>query len=208
MAGNATRRDVKTPPAIISYAHNLFELRKSDEGKESYGATLLFPKTADISAMQNEALAAAVETWGDKAAQWIKDGVIRSPFLDGDGPQALAKKTGERHKGYAGHWFMRCTSGPSYRPKVFNRKKLEVLDKTELTSGSLVFAVVNPFTWDNPKNGKGITFGISLVQIIKPAVGDEILGGGGGGPDPDKWLEKLDADAPAPKGDAANLFGG
>ena len=209
MANGTTTRgeDIKTPQATIAFAHNLFEPQERDNGKKGYGATLLFKKgAADLSALQKAALAAATTKWGDKAVQWIKDGVVKSPFLDGDGPQAVSKKTGDRHVGFAGTTFIRISSGEDYKPKVFDRRRNPVLDKADVPSGSQVVAVVNPYAWEHPQNGKGISFGVSLVQVVKTAEGDEILGGGGG-PDPDKWLEKLDDEGSAPKGDASGLFG-
>jgi hypothetical protein len=207
----ARSEDTKAPEATVAYAHNLFELQEREGGKKGFGCSLLFKKGTDISGLQNLALDAAVAEWGDKAVQWIKDEVIKNPFLDGDGKQAVSKKTGERHPGFAGHTFIRCVSGVDYKPKVFDKKRNPVMDKAECPSGSKVFAVVNAFTWENKENGKGISFGISLVQVIKKAVGDEILGGAGG-PDPDKFLEKIDDEGDAPEttkggAGAAGLFG-
>ena len=72
-----------------------------------------------------------------------------------------------------------------------------------------VYAVVNCYTWENDKNGKGISFGVSLVQVVKKAEGDEVLGGGGG-PDADKFFDTIPDDgdsAPAGSDGAASLFG-
>lgn len=208
----ARSEDIKTPLAISSFTADMFKARERDNGSKSFGVTLLFPKTTDLAALHGAALAAATDEWGDKAKQWIKDGLIKSPFLDGDGKQGLSKKTGERHPGYAGHTFIRCTSGADYKPKVFDKKRNPVMDADGCPSGSHVYAVVNAYTWENETNGKGISFGVSLVQVAKLATGDEVLGGGGG-PDPDKWLETIDddeGDAPASTksgAGAAGLFG-
>jgi len=207
----ARGEDIKTPLGIVSYAVDLFKARENDSGQVKYGCTILFAKTTSIAALEAAALAVAKEEWGEKALQWIKDGIIKSPFLDGDGPQGINKKSGERHAGYAGHRFIRASSGSDYKPKVFDAKRNPVMDLDGCTSGSQVYAVVNPFTWENPKNGKGISFGISLVQVAKLATGFDVLGGGGG-PDPDKWLETIadEGDAPdATKGGAGagGLFG-
>lgn len=207
----ARSEDVKTPLAIASFTADLFKPRERDNGAKGFGCTLLFPKTTSIAELENVALAAAKEEWGDKAVQWIKDGVIKTPFLDGDGPQGVSKKTGERHAGYAGHRFIRCTSGEGYKPKVFDKRRNPVMDQDGCPSGSHVYAVVNAYTWENPQNGKGISFGISLVQVAKVAEGAEILGGAGG-PDPDKFFDKIDDEGDAPaetKGGAGagGLFG-
>ncbi len=207
----ARSEDLKTPECIVAFAHNLFEPQERDNGKKQFGCSLLFKKGTDLSALQNLALEAAVAEWGDKAIQWIKDEVIKNPFLDGDGKQAVSKKTGERHAGFAGHTFIRCIAGEDFKPKVFDRKRNPVMEKGEVPSGSKGFAVVNAFTWENKENGKGISFGISMVQITKKAEGDEVLGGGGG-PDPDKWLDKIEDEGEAPASTksgagAGGLFG-
>lgn len=207
----ARSADLKTPEATIAFAHNLFEVQERDNGKAQFGCSLLFKKGTDISALQNLALQAAVEEWGDKAVQWIKDEVIKNPFLDGDGKQAVSKKSGERHAGFAGHTFIRCISGQDYKPKVFDRRRNPVMDKADVPSGSKGFAVINAFTWENKENGKGISFGISMLQVTKVAQGDEVLGGAGG-PDPDKFFETLADEGDAPEATksgagAAGLFG-
>lgn len=204
----ARSKDVKTPLAIISFAADLFSIR---EGQKGYGCTLLFPKSQDITALHNAALEAAKEEWGEKAVQWIKDGLIKTPFLDGDSKQGLNKKTGERHPGYAGHTFIRCKSGADYKPKVVDARVLPVTDKSEVPSGSSVYGVVNAFTWDNTENGKGITFGISLVQVAKKAEGDAVLGGSGG-PSAESYFEAIEDEGEAPAetkngAGAGGLFG-
>ena len=85
------------------------------------------------------------------------------------------------------------------------------MDKADVPSGSKGFAVINAFTWENKENGKGISFGISMVQVTKVAQGDEVLGGAGG-PDPDKFFESLPDEGDAPESTksgagAAGLFG-
>ena len=191
----ARSTDAKTPLARLAFANGLFEMQTSDSGRKSWTCSLLFPKTVDLSALHNLALEAAKEEWGDKAVGMIKDGIIKSPFLDGDGKQGKSKKTGEPHAGFPGHTFIRCTSGEDYRPKLVNQKVLPITSKDELYSGCFGYAVVNAFTWENKENGKGITFGISMFQKAKDG---ESLGGGGGG-NPDEFFEKIadEGDAPA-----------
>lgn len=199
--------DIKTPECTFAFAHGFFET--GENGK--YTPTLLFDKSTDISALHKAAADEAVAKWGEKAIQWIKDGLIKSPFLDGDGKQAISKKTMERHPGFAGKTFIRCSSGADYKPKLFDRRRNPIMDKADCPSGSRGFAVINPFTWENDEQGKGISFGISMAQVLHVAQGDEILGGGGG-PNPDKFFEALPDDGDAPESTksgagAAGLFG-
>ena|SRR6185503_18079714 len=204
----ARSQDLKTPLARLAFSQGLFEAQPKQSGGKHWTCSLLFPKSADISALQNLAVEAAKEEWGDKAVQMIKDKLIKSPFLDGDGPQGKSKKTGEPHNGFPGHTFIRCTSGEDYRPKLVNQKVLPITSKDEIYSGCYVYAVVNAFTWENKENGKGITFGVSMIQKAKDG---ESLGGGGGA-NPEEHFEAIpdEGDAPAETKTgtgAAALFG-
>ena len=193
----------------FAFTQGLFDLQTTQSGKKQWNVTILFPKTADLTPLHNLALAAAQAEWGEKAVQMIKDGIIKTPFLSGDGKQGKSKKTGEPHSGFPGHTFIRCTSGEDYRPKLLNGKLLPIADKSELKSGDYGYAVLNAFTWENRENGKGITFGISMV--LKAKDGDS-LGGGGGAGDPDSYFEKIEDEGAAPDATktgagAAGLFG-
>lgn len=203
----ARSEDTKAPRSVVAFAHNLFEL--NNRGK--YGCSLLWPKGTDLSELKNLAAKTAIDEWGEKAKTMIENKVIKTPFLDGDGPNAVHNETGERYKGFAGTEFIRCVSGKDFKPKVFDKKRNLVMEKADCPSGSIVIPVINAFAWTNDEGGKGVSFGISMLQIAKVAEGDEILGGAGG-PDPDKFLETLadEGDAPAETksgSGAAGLFG-
>src|SRR5262245_48280617 len=131
----ARSEDIKTPLARLAFTQHLFKPQERENGRKQYNCTLLLPKSADLSALQNAVLKAAVEEWGDKAKQMAKDGLIKNPFLDGDGPQGMNKQSGERHAGFAGHVFIRPMSGEEYRPKIVNRKVLPVTSQDECYSG-------------------------------------------------------------------------
>ncbi|MGE0211803.1 MAG: ssDNA-binding protein [Parvibaculaceae bacterium] len=186
--------DIKTPLCRVAFTQGLWELQTTDRGGKQWSCSLLFPKGTNIAALHENALAAAVEEWGDKAAQMIKDKLIHSPFLDGDGPQGKSKKTGEPHAGFPGNTFIRVISGEDYRPKLVNQKVLPITSKDELYSGCYGYAVVNAFTWENKEKGKGISFGISMFQKAKDG---ERLGGGGGG-NPEDHFEKIEDEGDAP----------
>jgi len=193
--------DIKTPPAIIAYANNLFETRENKSGRKQYGCVLLFPKaTTDMSKISGIILEAAEKSWPGKAKERLQSELIKNPILDGDGKQGLNKETGERHPGYAGHWFIRCNSGEKRPPKVFGSNAVSrITDDTELPSGSTVFGVINAWTWNNEEQGDGVSLNINIVQLAKKAEGDEVLGGGGGGPDPEKFLEKIADEGETPE---------
>lgn len=204
----ARSSDVKTPLGRLAFANGLFKPIERENGSKQWAATLLFPKTSDLTSLRNAVIEAARTEWGDKAVEMLKNEVIKTPFLDGDGKQGRSKETGEPHAGFAGNYFIRVTSGEDYRPKLFDRNVNPTNSPDEIYSGAYVYAVVSCYTWDTKENGKGISFGVSLVQ--KARDGDRL--GGGGGPDPTKFLEKIadEGDAPAAtKGGAgaAGMFG-
>lgn len=206
----ARSEDIKTPLARLSFVNLLTPGKKinnkTKKEVDDYNCNLLFPKATDLSAMKKAAADAAIAEWGDKAAKLIADGVIKSPFLDGDGKEAINKKTGDRYEGFEGTTFLRV--GTQQKPKLVNKKVEPIVDKEELYSGCYAYAVVHAFTWANEQNGRGVSFGLSMVQVVKD--GDR-LGGGGGG-DPDAFFEKIEDDGPTPQSggaaaDASSLFG-
>ena len=190
----ARSSDVKTPLARLAFSRDLFVPKVKKNGSKQWGCTLLFPKTTDLSELKAVVVEVAKAEWGDKAVDMLKNELIKSPFLDGDGKQGLNKETGERHPGYAGNLFIRVTSGEEYRPKLFDRNVNPTNSQDELYSGAYVYAVVNAYTWENDENGKGVTLGVSMIQKAKD--GDRL--GGGGGPDPSKFLEKIADEGEAP----------
>lgn len=204
----ARSEDFKTPLVRLAFANGLFKLIEDDWGNKNWTATLLIPKGDGLAAYEKAAVEAAKAEWGDKAVQMIKDKIIHSPFLDGDGPQGKSKKTGEPHAGFPGHWFLRVKSGEAYRPTLIDRQKLPIADQAKLKSGDYGYGVVHCFTWDNDKKGKGLTFGISMFQLVRE--GESL--GGAGGVDVDKWAEVIPDEGAAPastKGGAGagGLFG-
>jgi hypothetical protein len=204
MSKNARSADFKLPLARLSYP-NLFKPQVKDDGKKQFNATLLIPKSADLAELKAAIVGVAKEAWPANGVDRLQKGLIKSPLLDGDGPQGLNKKTGERHAGYAGHWFVRVIANEDRPPRLFNRKLLPATTD-DIYAGCYVFAVVNAFSWSNPKNGDGISLGMTYVQAAKD--GERL---GGGAPPADKFLSALadEGDAPAEaKGGAgaAGLF--
>lgn len=209
---NARSEDIKIEGLRLTFP-NLDKARNTETDadkppKLKFGASLLYPKgqalvgksaTGEKVDVAELAVKVATEQWGDKAVQWIKDGVIKSPFLDGDGPQGLSKKTGERHAGYAGHKFIRTSANEDRQPRCVDRKVLPYKDaaaiRDGLYPGCYVNVVVNLFAWENAKGGKGLSFGLSMVQFNKD--GERL--GGGGGANPDSFFEAIPDEGDAPE---------
>jgi hypothetical protein len=199
--------DFKTPICRFSYVQGMFTptKRTDDAGKPmldrngneiiKWGCTLIFPKaTTDRSAFDNALKQVITEEWGEGGLLKAKNGLIRTPFLDGDGKEARNKKTGELHDGMGPDvWFIRVST--SREPMVRYRSMNVPATASEIKSGDWGHAAINAYTWHHEKNGDGVSFGIQFLQKTKD--GESL--GGGGGVNVEDYFEKIaDAgDAPA-----------
>lgn len=205
----ARSEDFKTPPCRLSFAQNLFKARKAtDDAKAKYGCTLIFTKEHRAT-LEKEVAKVIVEQWGEKGIERAKAGLIKSPFLAGDGKEARNKTTGELHPGMGPDVFFIRTQANEDRPPVVRYKNPNIpATEDEVYSGCRGFAVINAFAWNNPQNGDGVSFGIQYFQKTQD---DERIGGSGQ-LDPEKWHEKIEdaGDAPAETktgAGAGGLFG-
>jgi hypothetical protein len=201
--------DFKTPPCRLSFAQNLFKPRAAQDGaKTKYGCTLIFAKE-HRAALEKHVAAVIREQWGDKGIERAKQGLIKSPFLAGDGKEARNKESGELHPGMGPDVFFVRTSANEDRPPVVRYKDPNIPATPEdVYSGCRGFAVINAFAWHNDQNGDGVSFGIQYFQKTED---DERIGGSGQ-VDPEKWFEKIDDTGDAPEetktgAGAGGLFG-
>jgi hypothetical protein len=94
----------------------LFKARAQQEGgKEKFGCTLIFPKNVDRPRSTRPSATASSASGARRAGEG-QGGLIKSPFLAGDGKEARNKKTGELHPGMGPDVFFirprRTTSRP------------------------------------------------------------------------------------------------
>jgi hypothetical protein len=201
--------EFKTPLCRVSYAQTLFKARSQNGGAEKFGATLIFPKTADKAAFNAALKAAITQEWGDKGLEKAQSGIIRTPFLDGAGKEARNKTTGDLHPGMGPDvWFIRVSANADRPPLLRYRSPTIPATEEEIYSGCYGFAVLTAFAWNNPQNGDGVSFGISFFQ--KTQDGERL--GGGGPTDPSKYFEKIEDHGAAPAATsggagAGGLFG-
>ena len=202
---NARSEDFKTPPCRLSFAQTLFKARAQDGGKPKYGCTLIFTKEHK-AALEKQVAKVITDQWGPAGIEKAKNGLIKSPFLAGDGKEARNKSTGELHPGMGPDVFFIRVQANEDRPPVVRYKDPNIpATQEEVYSGCYGFAVINAFAWTNPQNGDGVSFGISYFQ--KTRDGERI--GGSGPVDPEKWHEKIEDNGDAPdvgSGGAAGLF--
>lgn len=212
MASDQARSlDFKTPLARLSFADQLFKARVNQNdtsGKKKFGCTLIFPK-ADLSAknikygdkgmvsLEDIVGMLIVEKWGEKGLERARNGMIKSPFLAGDGKEAKSKKTGELHGGMGPDvFFIRTQANEDRAPGVFAKPSESEIQATpsQVYSGCYGKAVLNAFTWTHPQNGDGVSFGVQFFWKFKD--GDKL---GGGGTSADEWTED---EAPGNSGSA------
>lgn len=184
--------EIRTPIARLSFPA-LFKPKESKDGKKKYGCTLLFKKPGNLDNLYAIANAAAVAEWGEKAKDMIKNGVIKSPFLDGDGPQGMSKKNGTRYPGYEGHLFIRLSSGEDRPPHIVGPNPAIPAKAEEVYAGCYVYAIIKAYTWENPQNGRGVSFGLSMLQ--KARDGEKL---GGSESDPTKAFDVIVDEGEAP----------
>lgn len=215
----ARSADFKTPTCRFSYVHNMFTPVKKvgDDGKPvmdkngeqviEWQVSLIFPVTTDRTVFDEAIKSVILEQWGDAGLVRAKNGMIKTPYLPGDGPEARNKKTGELHPGMgADIWFIRTST--RREPPIRYKSGTIPAKKDEIKSGDYGFTVLNAYAWNNPKKGDGVSFGIQYLQ--KKTDGESL--GGGSGIDVDTYYEEIadaggaPASTTAGKG-ASGLFG-
>jgi Protein of unknown function (DUF2815) len=217
----ANSPEMKTGLLRLSYARDLFTARAIDDSRpdvKKFGCTLIGRKsdTATRQALEKLCLDTIVAEWGPKGVERLKNKTIKTPFFDGEGPEARYKggpNVGDLHPGMGPDvWFIRVSANPDRPPAI--RWKNPNLQETEkypdgVYSGCWGKAVVNAFTTDHPKGGQRVSLGISMFQKLQEG---ELLGGAGGGPvDAEKYYETVADEGPAPESTkqgagAASLF--
>lgn len=208
MAGMFRTEEFKTPECRVSYAQGLFVARAQDGGKPKFGCTLIFPNSARAE-LEKYVAKAIVGQWGDNGIERAKKGLIKSPFLAGDGKEARNKDTGDINPGLGPDvFFIRPTANADRPPVIRFKSENTPATPEEVYSGCFGFAVLTAFTWKNPQNGDGVSFGLQFFQ--KKRDGDVL--GGGGPVDPSKWHEKIEdagemPDSAKSGAGAAGLFG-
>ena len=168
----ATSRKVMTPEYRGSFVYLLKAKPADEEGKKPrYTNVMLFKKGTDLSELSKILKEAAIAEWGEAEVEKLtKAKKLKLPFKDqGDCTNA----EGELYAGYEpGNM---CAEAWSIdRPGVVDTNVQDIIEEREIYSGAWFRATVHAFTWDNPKKGKGVSFGLQNVQKLRD---DERLGG-------------------------------
>lgn len=187
---------------------------KNGKQVEEWGATFIFPNSTPKTIFEKAIVEACVNAkWGTEAeiVKMIGAGLIKSPFLKGDGKEARFKKgdkVGELQPGYGPDvWFIR-TNTRIAPPVRFKDPNIQAT-REEVYSGCYGFPVLNAYTWEG-KTGKGVTFGLQYFQKLRD--GEKLFTGGGAAVDPNEFFEQIEDTGAAPDetkngAGAGGLFG-
>ncbi len=162
-------KKVITPKARLSFP-KLFT--PDDYGK--YRATLLIPKTEDISQLKKMLNEAVKEKWPDANK---RPPALVNPIKDGD-TDVMQDGTlrCDKYPEMKGHWVINCMS--KQRPGVVDQQVQPIMEEGEIYAGCFVRASLTCFTYaptkQNPQSRAGAGFGLQNIQ--KLADGDAFSG--------------------------------
>lgn len=129
----------------------------SDDKTPKYGANFLLPLDYPVDEIQTRIVNAAVARWGKEAIELLKEKEIKTPLKN----QARMSK----HQGYGEGYYI--TTSSRDRPGVVDANVQPIMDPSEVWGGLLCRCTVNVYTYDHPKGGKGVGFGLQNVMIVK-----------------------------------------
>ena len=195
-------RTIMTPEFRVAFPHVFTTAppMAGSTGPAKYQVVMLFPKDADLSALKNAAGIAAEDKWGAEVIKLKEQGLLRSPFRDGDEHNAKRKATGKQPlSGYDGHIFISVSS--IEKPPLVDQNVQPIIIKEDFYAGCYAQAQVYAHAYNTAGN-MGMTFFLNAIQKTKDgesfggkANPQDIFGSIGGG------------DAPAaPNGSAGSLF--
>lgn len=150
--------EIVTEPCRLAFPA-LFKPKPTTKGGTDlkYQAALLLPPDYDMTGLVECVKAAMVKKWGKVIKLVGKNNPLRKcDDLDED----------DHATGYDAGWrFINTKSG--YQPSVLDQKKQEVLDEKKVYPGMWVRAHLSAFAWEHAQGGKGVSFSINAVQLVK-----------------------------------------
>lgn len=166
---------------------NIFEPQVSEDGKASYGATLLFPRNhPQFAAVEAAIETVAKEKWGAKAEVTLKQlrAADKTALHNGDSKA--------QYQGFEGNFYVSARN--PVRPTALDADKTPLQQSDgRLYSGCYVNAVIELWPQDN-KYGKRVNATLMGVQFLRD--GDAFSGGGAASQDDfDDVTNGADADS-------------
>ncbi len=171
----AKKETIVTCKARLSYP-NLFDVHKTDSGKEQYDCVLIVPKPATVSdpayKAEIEAMFASMQRVIQAAieAQWGKrpEG-LNMPIKDGDGKRPTDGQPFDET--VHGAFFFTASSGAKYPPSLVlnetdNFGKWKRAEPADIYAGCYVRAAISAYAWEW-KAKRGVSFNVNSVQKLE-----------------------------------------
>lgn len=160
--------------------------RAKGSDKMSYQATLLIPPTTDMKPFVEAVRAAMI-------AKFSKEIPLR-----GDRANPIRKAEAYEYNGYEKGWYVIPTNS-DLKPPVVGRDRLPVTDESRVYSGVWASVVVDAFAWDHVQGGKGVSFELKAIQLLRDGTekdpGGARLDGRGKPVDPNETFQALEMPA-------------
>jgi hypothetical protein len=154
-----------TPKGRLMYP-SLFRARlmkgETDQSKAKFQVTLLIPKDADTTLL--------LKTVKERINSKWTPGVIKTSKIKGG---FLQTKDDPKLEELADEFPTLIRTNATMAPGVFTSDVKPCKDETEAYAGRWARLVVNPWCYDHPVGGKGVSWELQHVQLLKH---DEQLG--------------------------------
>lgn len=133
----------------------LFHPKPRARGSEkmTYQATILLPPQTDLKPY-TDAIRAAMLKKFDKEIKIPRE---KFPIKD------AAEKA---YQGFEPGWHF-ISLNADRRPQVVDRRNNPVTDPDLVYGGMWVKAYINAFAWDSPVGGRGVSFGLNAIQLVR-----------------------------------------
>lgn len=151
-------RKVRTPEFRVSFPQ-VFKPKAFESQEPKYSIVMLFAKTADLKAMKQAVLAAAIEKFGPKE-KWPKN--LRMPFKDGNDKADM--------DGYKDMIVVNASAKADKRPGVVNQQLEDMTEADgQFYAGCYARATLMAYGYDTAGN-RGVSFGLQDIQKLRDGV--------------------------------------
>ncbi len=148
---------LNTPYATLSFASIFTPRPRAEGGAPVYSCSLIFDQKAQKSPAYKALVDACVQAARKEFGDNVNLKTIKMPFRD-----AGEKAYDGYHPGdtYISPW-------SKNKPGVVDADREDILLPEQVWSGQLVRANVVPFAWNHSASGKGVSFGLNHLQVVK-----------------------------------------
>jgi hypothetical protein len=159
LTGRVLKSGIATPRGRLLYP-SLFKASlmkgETDQSKARFGATLLLPASANLDLLIKAVNDKISEKW---SADVIKKSKIKKPFI----------KTADDPKWeeYAEAFPVMIRTNSKDRPGIVFGNLAPCTDETEVYGGRWAVLALNPFAYDHPTGGKGVSWGLQHAQLLE-----------------------------------------